>query len=90
MPINETTASGGDLLPSLLRTFVPVIVGFILGVVGSNAVGVTEESLTAAVSTAITIVYYLLVRLLEQKWPKAGLLLGTAKKPVYGTTTTGG
>lgn len=84
MPVNQQSAlaSSGDLLPSLLRTFVPVLVGLILGVLGSTAVGF-EEQLTAVISAAITLVYYLVLRLVEQKWPKLGILLGSAKKPTY-------
>jgi hypothetical protein len=92
MPVTTPTQAGsGDILPSLLRTFVPVLVGLILGVAGANFVGVTEESLTAAVSTAITLVYYLVLRLVEQKWPKFGILLGSMRQPTYnGNTQKGG
>ena len=70
-----------DLLVSLRRTLVPVIVGL---VAGSFLAGyVDPEALEKVVSGAISAVYYLIIRVLEQKIPSFGLLLGSRKQPVY-------
>lgn len=70
-----------DLLVSLRRTLVPVIVGL---VAGSFLAGhVDPEALEKVVTGAVTAVYYLVVRLLESKMPAFGLLLGSRKQPVY-------
>ena len=70
-----------DLLVSLRRTLVPMVVGL---VAGSFLAGYVEpEALDKVVSGAVTAVYYLVVRLLEQKMPAFGLLLGSRKQPVY-------
>lgn len=70
-----------DLLVSLKRTLIPVVVGL---VAGSFLAGyVDPDALEKVVSGAITAVYYLAVRLLEAKVPSFGLLLGSKKQPVY-------
>ena len=70
-----------DLLVSLRRTLVPMIVGL---VAGSFLAGyVNPDALDEVVTGAVTAVYYLIVRLLESKIPVFGLLLGSRKQPVY-------
>jgi hypothetical protein len=70
-----------DLLVSLRRTLVPMIVGL---VAGSFLAGyVNPDALDEVVTGAVTAVYYLIVRLLESKMPVFGLLLGSKKQPVY-------
>ena len=70
-----------DLLVSLRRTLVPMIVGL---VGGSFLAGyVNPDALDEVVTGAVTAVYYLIVRLLESKIPAFGVLLGSMKQPVY-------
>jgi uncharacterized membrane protein YfcA len=70
-----------DLLVSLRRTLVPMIVGL---VAGSFLAGyVDPDALDEVVTGAVTAVYYLVIRLLESKMPVFGLLLGSKKQPVY-------
>jgi len=70
-----------DLLVSVRRTLVPMIVGL---VAGSFLAGyVNPDALDEVVTGAVTAVYYLVVRLLESKVPAFGLLLGSRKQPVY-------
>jgi uncharacterized membrane protein YfcA len=70
-----------DLLVSLRRTLVPMIVGL---VAGSFLAGyVNPDALDEVVTGAVTAVYYLVVRLLESKVPAFGVLLGSRKQPVY-------
>lgn len=70
-----------DLLVSLRRTLVPMVVGL---VGGSFLAGfVDPDALEKVVTGAVTAVYYLAVRLLESKMPVFGLLLGSKKQPVY-------
>ena len=73
--------SKDDLLVSLRRTLVPMIVGL---VAGSFLGGyVNPDALDEVVTGAVTAVYYLVVRLLESKIPVFGVLLGSRKQPVY-------
>lgn len=75
------------MLTSLIRTLVPILVGWLLSLGVVSAAGVTEEQLTLALTGLLTVagqvVYYLLLRLAEQRWPAAGVLLGSRRQPTY-------
>lgn len=75
-----------DLGTSLIRTYVPIIVGAVAGYL--TAKGVTLDpgalaGLTAFLTGLFNGLYYLVVRILEQRWPQVGWLLGSPKEPVY-------
>lgn len=73
----------GDVSASIIRTLTPLVVGLILSVVGSEAADIDPGTLTACVSTLLTAAYYIFVRLLEKRWPKAGFLLLLPVRPRY-------
>lgn len=72
-----------SVLPSILRTFVPLVVGYFLAWPAARWLGLTEEQVTSLITIAITALYYLAVRLLEQVSPRFGWLLGYASAPKY-------
>lgn len=75
-----------DFFTSLIRTYVPIIVGAVAGWLTAKGVHVDANAvagLTAFLGGLFSAVYYLAVRLLEKKFPSAGVLLGSTKKPVY-------
>ncbi|HEY9407939.1 MAG TPA: hypothetical protein VIP77_00030 [Jiangellaceae bacterium] len=83
------------LFPSVLRTAVPLLAGWIL--TGTGALGIEADSVAVAggVTTAVTLAYYVLFRLTELGaarigWEPlrlvAGLLLGWARPPKYPST----
>ena len=76
-----------DYVASLIRTWVPVGVGFVVTLLATKFNFVVDDETKAqgiAFFTAIlTGVYYAAVRLLEKKNPKFGWLLGLAKTPEY-------
>lgn len=75
-----------DLLVSLIRTWVPVAVGGLLSLLAAQGVEfdpTTEQGLIVGLTGLITAVYYFGARLLEQKWPSLGILLGSKKQPTY-------
>jgi hypothetical protein len=84
------------LLPSILRTIVPVAAGTVLTVL--TGVGLTVDAgwVSGAVTAAMTAAYYVLFRLVERATEKAGgpewirlaagALLGYAKPPNYRKT----
>ena len=75
------------MLPSLIRTFVPILVGLLtsMAVFRDSDVGALSEVVTALV----TAVYYLAARLLEHYASGSfGWLLGYPKAPVYPDATT--
>lgn len=80
-----------DLLTSILRDLTGKLVGAIVGL--ALAAGVTlpadaSAQLTLVISGALALacqlIYYIAVRVAEQRWPRAGKLLGAARPPTYG------
>ena len=73
------------LLMSLVRTFVPVVVGSVLAWFATKGIPVDpdlETTLTVALTGAATFVYYAVVRFMEMKVsPKFGWLLGNNSSP---------
>lgn len=70
-----------DLLVSIRRTVVPIIVGSLLSTfLGGH---VDPQALQSVIGGAISAVYYTVIRLLELKLPELGVLLGARKQPIY-------
>jgi hypothetical protein len=72
------------LVASVIRTYTPIIVGqiaawFILIHVPLDPA--TVVALTAVIGGLLSAIYYTLVRVLEQQWPGAGVLLGLTASP---------
>lgn len=77
----------GDLVPSLIRTYVPVIVGAFFAWLVTSGIDVdatAQTALVTALTALLTGVYYTGVRLLEKQWPQLGFLLGINVQPQYG------
>lgn len=76
-----------SLVDSIIRTVVPVIVGFVLGLASTWALPLDPEfegALTAVLTTGFTALYYVAVRLFEEYVsPRFGWLLGKATPPKY-------
>lgn len=74
---------------SLVRTFTPIVVGYVLGWFATAGIELDEKfapALTALVGAVLSGIYYVAVRLLETYvTPKFGWLLGLAKTPEYST-----
>lgn len=82
--IKENTMS--DTLKSVIRTFVPAVVGLILS--GFTMAGVEidpelEAQVTVLVDGLFIGAYYSLIRWLENKAPSFGWFLGLPSKPSY-------
>lgn len=80
-----------DLLTSIVRTVTSKLVGGLIGLALALVVVVPDDLsrnltlvVTAAVTVAAQVVYYVAARLLERRFPGVGgLLLGAAKAPTY-------
>lgn len=70
-----------DLLISIRRTVVPIVVGAVTG--SFLAPYVDPVQLTAVVSGIVSGLYYTILRVAEAKHPSLGALLGARKQPVY-------
>lgn len=71
-----------DLLFSLKRTLVPILVGIIMASFLGRYIEDSSQ-LNELLSGLIAAVYYTVIRLLETYWPKASILLGAKGQPVY-------
>jgi len=76
----------GEFVTSLIRTYVPILVGQVAAWLALKGVQLDDQTVvaaTAALGGLLSAVYYLVVRLIEQKFPQIGVLLGSTKKPEY-------
>lgn len=71
-----------NLLLSIRRTVVPILVGLIMASFIGNYVSDVQE-LQNVLSSVIAAVYYAVIRVIETKWPKIGILLGAKAQPNY-------
>lgn len=73
----------GDFLTSILRTVVPLVVGFVVTQLARLGIEMDTALVASFVTAVISGVYYAVARWLEQKASKWGWLLGKAKAPTY-------
>jgi hypothetical protein len=80
-----------NYLTSLVRTWVPILIGTALSwlaVTHGIVVDPDIQNQAVAVVTALVIgAYYAIVRWIEVRFPQIGWLLGTAKQPGYSADT---
>jgi hypothetical protein len=77
--------------PSVVRSVVPLIVGYLLAWPVAGVLGLQDDQVTSLVTVAVTFAYYLVVRVLETyALPQIGWLLGYASAPVYVAPTAAG
>lgn len=72
---------------SLIRTTVPLLVGFVASWAARRGFDIKEAEVAAWLTPVVSGVYYAAVRKAEQKWTGVGWLLGLANQPVYVGTT---
>ena len=81
--------NAADVVPSLIRTYVPLGVGVVASWLATKGLGLdaqTQAGVIALLTGLITALYYTGVRLLETRYPAIGrvlLGLGVKAKPVY-------
>lgn len=74
-------SDNANLLLSLKRTLIPIIIG---AVAASFLAGYVDPvALERVLSGVISAVYYTVIRVVETKYPGAGVLLGSKAQPVY-------
>ena len=75
-----------DLVTSYIRTSIPLIIGAVVAWLAQKGFTVPPELVTATsgfLTALFAIIYYAIVRKLEVKYPKVGILLGVPKAPEY-------
>lgn len=73
-------------LISVIRTWVPVLVGSLLAKLVVIGVVIDDDSSTGlknAITLLVIGLYYAAIRWLEQKFPRVGIMLGYIRQPVY-------
>lgn len=65
-----------DYLISVIRTIVPMIVGALIAVAADLGFEIDSAALEVVLFQVVSGLYYVVVRLLEQKFPEFGWLLG--------------
>lgn len=75
-----------DYLVSLVRTFVPAVVGYLISVLAGFGVDLDSAALEVIVSGLFIGGYYAVARLLEAAHPWFGVLLGWVATPKYSKT----
>jgi len=66
---------------SLIRTVTPIAAGFLVSLLAH--IGVKNPAAVSAIGSVSATAYYAGVRVLEHKYPKAGVLLGAVGAPSY-------
>lgn len=67
---------------SIARTLVPLVYALLLKA-GADKLGVEDVVLQNVAALVVTGVIYVVVRVVEQHFPAAGVLLGWPKSPTY-------
>jgi hypothetical protein len=70
-----------DLVRSVIRSVTPIVVGF--GVALLARLGIKSPDQLAAVGAVVSALYAWIVRWVERKHPKVGVLLGVKGAPTY-------
>lgn len=68
-----------DVSTSIVRTWIPLLVGWIVAQLTKANIEIDAVTVT----TVVTAVYYAAVRVFEARFPKLGWLLGKPKAPTY-------
>lgn len=74
-----------SLIISIVRTIIPYLVGLL----AAQGIVLSDSNLTAVsslIAFTLSVVYYVVVRFIEKKYPKAGYFLGVPVKPIYKET----
>lgn len=72
-----------DYIVSVVRTAAAALAGFGVTQLARLGIEIDGGTLNGLATAAGMTVYYVVARLIERKWPKAGVLLGVPKAPVY-------
>ncbi len=72
-----------DYVTGHIRTGVPILVGFLVGLAAKYGIDLNSPELVAAISGVAGAFWYGGVRALAERFPWAGILLGVNKAPKY-------
>lgn len=78
-------------IPALIRTYVPVGVGYalsFLATLGVTVDGNSRNALILGLGAVLSAAYYTVVHALESRWPAFSVLLGSSAQPSYDSPLT--
>ena len=87
---NKEPETINDMLKSIIRTFVPVVVGLIISWFAQLGIEVPTAALAGVIDAIFVGGYYAIIRVLESKSPQFGWLLGLPSPPSYTVWTSQG
>lgn len=79
-----------DIITSIIRTIVPMIVGAIVAFFATKGITFDEQfraNMIGVLQLIFSALYYITARALETKVPRLGWLLGSVKQPGYSEPT---
>ena len=87
-PVETGSDGGGGAFPqdfgaAVVRTVVPFFAGWAVTKAAQYGFDIDESQVTAAATTVVGSAWYVVARVLEQRWPNAGFMLGSRKQPTY-------
>jgi hypothetical protein len=68
---------------SLIRTFVPLVVGSLVAWLATLGIEVDRAAVIGILDPLLATAYYAIIRSAEKRWPGAGWLLGVPGAPSY-------
>lgn len=84
--MNQETNTVGETMIALVRTVVPLIAGYLLGLAALAGLGVPAGAsalLELLLTTVFTAAYYASIRWLSARWSWVGWMLGYPTNPTY-------
>ena len=72
-----------DLGRSVVRTIVPYLTVWVVAKLAEYGINADSTEVSGQLTIVLGSVWYAVVRFAEERWPKAGYLLGIAAKPEY-------
>lgn len=79
----DPSQPGVDIGKSIIRTLAPYATAYLVAYLKKNGLEFDDATVSASFVTIAGTVYYTVVRAVEQRFPKAGWLLGVPAKPHY-------
>lgn len=80
---NYDDETESNILASVTRTVVPLLAGFVVTVIARAGFDMPDDTIIYGLQAGITTLYYGAIRLIEQRKPAAGVLIGGRAQPVY-------
>jgi len=72
-----------EILTGVKRTVVPLIAGFIVTLIARAGFSIPDDTIVVGLQALITTLYYGAIRVIEQRKPAAGILIGGKAEPTY-------